>query len=85
MVRSGREMEHRPGVIDVSPYPMQPWLDVAEGGWAVVVHTDNDPALAESLAAECAARPGTCAMHSGFRTGFLRRRPSAGPLLPKAV
>lgn len=47
-----REMERRPGVIDVSPYPMQPWLDVAEGGWAVVVHTDNDPALAKSLAAE---------------------------------
>ncbi len=51
-----REMEHRPGVIDVSPYPMQPWLDVAEGGWAVVVHTDNDPALAESLAAESACK-----------------------------
>lgn len=49
-----REMERRPGVIDVSPYPMQPWLDVAEGGWAVVVHTENDPALAKSLAAESA-------------------------------
>lgn len=49
-----REMERRPGVIDVSPYPMQPWLDVAEGGWAVVVHTDNNPALAESLAKESA-------------------------------
>jgi microcystin degradation protein MlrC len=51
-----REMEQRPGVVDVSPYPMQPWLDVAEGGWAVVVHTNNDPALAESLAAECARK-----------------------------
>jgi microcystin degradation protein MlrC len=50
-----REMERRPGVIDVSPYPMQPWLDVAEGGWAVVVHTDNNLELAESLAAESAA------------------------------
>ncbi len=47
-----REMEGQPGVIDVSPYPMQPWLDVAEGGWSVVVHTDNDQQLAESLAAE---------------------------------
>ena len=28
-----RQMECRPGVLDVSPYPMQPWLDVAEGGW----------------------------------------------------
>jgi microcystin degradation protein MlrC len=49
-----REMERRPGVLDVSPYPMQPWLDVAEGGWAVVVHTDNDPELAQALAAEMA-------------------------------
>lgn len=51
-----REMECRPGVLDVSPYPMQPWLDVAEGGWAVVVHTNGDRALAEALAAESAAR-----------------------------
>ena len=49
-----REMEHRNGVLDVSPAPMQPWLDVAEGGWAVVVHTDNDLQLAQSLAAEMA-------------------------------
>lgn len=51
-----REMERRPGVIDVSPYPMQPWLDVAEGGWAVVVHTENNPDLARSLAAESARK-----------------------------
>lgn len=49
-----RQMETRNGVLDVSPYPMQPWLDVAEGGWSVVVHTDNDAALADSLAAESA-------------------------------
>jgi microcystin degradation protein MlrC len=49
-----REMEGRPRVLDVSPYPMQPWLDVAEGGWSVVVHTDNDASLAESLATEIA-------------------------------
>lgn len=49
-----RAMERRPGVLDVSPYPMQPWFDVAEGGWAVVVHTDNDPKLADALAAEMA-------------------------------
>lgn len=51
-----REMERRPQVLDVSPYPMQPWLDVAEGGWAVVVHTDNDAALADSLATEIAGK-----------------------------
>lgn len=49
-----REMERRPRVLDVSPYPMQPWLDVAEGGWSVIVHTDNDAVLADSLAAEIA-------------------------------
>lgn len=49
-----REFERRPGVLDVSPYPMQPWLDVAEGGWAVVVHTDDDAELARSIAAEMA-------------------------------
>ena len=31
---------------------MQPWLDVAEGGWATVVVTDGDRALAERLADE---------------------------------
>ncbi|MDP6057292.1 MAG: M81 family metallopeptidase, partial [Pirellulaceae bacterium] len=51
-----REMEQRDGVVDVSPYPMQPWLDVAEGGWSVVVHTDNDELLAQSLADEMASR-----------------------------
>ncbi|MEX2423510.1 MAG: MlrC C-terminal domain-containing protein, partial [Acidimicrobiia bacterium] len=47
-----REMESRPGVISVSTYPMQPWLDVEEGGWASLVYTDNDPQLADELAKE---------------------------------
>ena len=49
-----RQMETRSGVLDVSPYPMQPWLDVAEGGWSVIVHTDDNAELADSLAAEIA-------------------------------
>jgi len=49
-----RQMEQRSGVLDVSPYPMQPWLDVAEGGWAVVVHADKDPEQAQAVAAEMA-------------------------------
>jgi microcystin degradation protein MlrC len=49
-----REMETRPGVVSTSPFPMQPWLDVPEGGWAVAVVTNNDKALAEKLAAELA-------------------------------
>lgn len=50
-----REFERQPGVLDVSPYPMQPWLDVAEGGWSVVVHTDGDAPLARRIASEMAA------------------------------
>ena len=45
-----RAMEQDPKVLHVAPCPMQPWLDVAEGGWATVVVTDGDQALAERLA-----------------------------------
>lgn len=51
---AARQFECLPRVLDVSPYPMQPWLDVAEGGWSVVVHTDGDPQLAEKLAEQMA-------------------------------
>lgn len=51
-----REMETRPGVVSVSPFPMQPWLDVPEGGWAAVVVTNNDLPLARKLAAELAQK-----------------------------
>ena len=30
-----------PRVLQASNYPMQPWLDVAEGGWATVVAVNN--------------------------------------------
>ncbi len=50
-----RAFEQQPGVLDVSPYPMQPWLDVAEGGWSVVVHVDKDANLARQVAAYVAA------------------------------
>jgi len=49
-----RAMEADPKVLQASNYPMQPWLDVAEGGWSTIVVTDNDPALAERLADELA-------------------------------
>jgi microcystin degradation protein MlrC len=49
-----RAMEADPRVLQVAPFPMQPWLDVAEGGWSVTVTTDGDPALAERLADEMA-------------------------------
>ena len=41
-------------MLQASNYPMQPWLDVAEGGWATIVVTDGDRALAERLADELA-------------------------------
>ena len=49
-----RAMEADPRVLQASNYPMQPWLDVAEAGWATVVVTDNDRHLAEKLADELA-------------------------------
>lgn len=51
---AARAAEDDPKVLQVSHYPMQPWLDVDEGGWSTVVVTDNDPELAERLAAEMA-------------------------------
>lgn len=50
-----REWERQPGVLDVSPCPMQPWLDVAEGGWAVIAHTDANAELARHIADDMAA------------------------------
>ncbi len=49
-----RAMEADPKVLQASNYPMQPWLDVAEGGWSTIVVTDNDQPLAERLADELA-------------------------------
>lgn len=50
-----REHEaHDATVLQISNFPMQPWLDLEEGGWATVVTTDGDPALAERLADEMA-------------------------------
>lgn len=41
-------------VLHIANFPMQPWLDVAEGGWATVVVTDGDRKLAETIADEMA-------------------------------
>jgi microcystin degradation protein MlrC len=45
-----REIESLAGVVSASTFPMQPWIDVPEGGWAVSVVTNNDMALAEKHA-----------------------------------
>ncbi len=49
-----RALEADPKVLQVSNYPMQPWLDVAEGGWSTIVVTDGDADLAERLADDMA-------------------------------
>jgi len=49
-----RRMELDESVLTVSPFPMQPWLDVDEGGWSVVVVTNDNHDLAEKLADELA-------------------------------
>ncbi len=51
-----REIETHPSVISASNFPMQPWLDIPEGGWTAVVVTDNNPQLAERLVMELAAK-----------------------------
>lgn len=47
-----RAMESDDQVLAASPFPMQPWFDVEEAGWSMVVVVDGDQSLAESLADE---------------------------------
>ena len=49
-----RAMERLPAVASASTFPMQPWMDIPEGGWACAVVTDGDRELAERLAGELA-------------------------------
>lgn len=49
-----RNIEQQPDVVSASTFPMQPWLDIPEGGWTTVVITDDAPELAAQLAADLA-------------------------------
>jgi len=49
-----RKLEKVPGVISISNFPMQPWLDIEEAGLATIVYTDNDSQLAKELVAQLA-------------------------------
>lgn len=49
-----RAMEQRPGIIAVSVTPTQPWMDVRDLGWSVIVVADGDPELAQATADELA-------------------------------
>ena len=50
-----REFEQDPRVLSVSPCPMQPWLDISEAGWSVIVVTDDEQELAAAIAQEMAS------------------------------
>jgi microcystin degradation protein MlrC len=52
--RLAREMETKRGVLSASLFPMQPWLDVAEGGWTTAVYTQSDRKMAGELACRLA-------------------------------
>lgn len=49
-----RAMERLPGVLSASGFPVQPWLDVEEMGFATCVYADGDQDLADRLADELA-------------------------------
>ena len=47
-------MEKEPDILAATIFPTQPWMDVAELGWATVVVADGDRALAQRRADELA-------------------------------
>ncbi len=49
-----REIEQSPGVLSVSIFLVQPWLDVPDLGNSVCVVTDGDPELGQGIADELA-------------------------------
>ena len=52
LIAASREMEGRPGVLAVSIFTTQPWMDLPEVGWSIEVVTDGDRALGEAIADE---------------------------------
>jgi microcystin degradation protein MlrC len=47
-----RELEATPGVLDVSVFATQPWMDVPDIGWSVMVTTDAQPEVGQDVADE---------------------------------
>ena len=74
-----RELERRPGVLAVSLFQTQPWMDLPEIGWSVEVVTDNDPALGAEVADELARRAWDA------RDDFLVHKQSVEVALDRAV
>lgn len=51
-----REFEADPRVLSASNFPMQPWLDLPDAGWAAIVVTNDDSALADQMVQQLADR-----------------------------
>lgn len=50
MQARARELEKTPGVLAISIFATQPWMDVPDIGWSAVVSTDGDVELAQQAA-----------------------------------
>jgi len=46
------ELEQLPGVVAVDLYANQPWIDVPDAGWSILVVTEDLPELGSTIAAE---------------------------------
>jgi microcystin degradation protein MlrC len=54
VAEAARQAEHDGRALHASIFPVQPWLDIPELGFAVLVCTDNDRAQAQRVATELA-------------------------------
>ena len=54
IIERAKEIEQEDKVIDVSIFEVQPWMDLQDIGWSVVVTTDNDIKLANEKMNEIA-------------------------------
>lgn len=46
-----RSLEHEPGILSATIQAPQPWMDVPETGWSVIVIADGDDNVAQAVAA----------------------------------
>ena len=56
LMDASRELERRSGVLAVSVFETQPWMDLPEIGWSVEVVTDGDADLGAAIADELGRR-----------------------------
>lgn len=54
LMRQAKKAEKKKGILSISLFGMQPWLDVEEVGFSVLVITDNDEKLAKQESAKLA-------------------------------